>query len=224
MLVRINDFASWFGLTSTQVTLLQDRAESAAREADGMTHYQDYLALGAVCLSRQPDRIFEIGTYLGVTADFFLTLCPEAEVVSIAFVSPMPRLLGQTYNNSELRRSQVGRAVKPADRSRFVQLFGDSHKLKPVELCSRFGAFDLIFIDGDHSREGVTQDTALARAVLAENGAICWHDANPKERYQDVRECLEEMPLVAAATADDYIGGVACWSPDIEKRLKDHLK
>ena len=93
----------------------------------------------------------------------------------------------------------------------------------PALFSSRFGQFDLIFIDGDHSRAGVTQDTALARAIRAEKGAVCWHDANPKERYRDVRECLEEMPLVAAATADDYIGGVACWSPDIEKRLKENL-
>ncbi len=224
MLIRINDFSDWFNLPSEQAALLQKQAETAARKAGGMTHYSDYLALGSVCLARQPANIFEIGTYLGVTSDFFLSLLPEVRIVSIAYVSSFPRLFGQSYNNSELRRTQVGSAVKAADRDRFVQLYGDSHKLLPADLLTDFGSFDLIFIDGDHSREGVAKDTVLAQAVLADEGAICWHDANPKERYQEVRDYLEEMPLIAAATRDDYIGGVACWSVDIEKRLADKLE
>ncbi|MFW5713454.1 MAG: class I SAM-dependent methyltransferase [Brevefilum sp.] len=219
MLFRINDFAEWFKLPPEQVTFLQTLADTATRKAEGMTHYRDYLALGSVCLARQPATIFEIGTYLGVTSDFFLSLLPEVKIVSIAYVSPFPRLFGQNYNNSELRRSQVGSAVNPADRGRFVQLYGDSHKLLPGELLTQFGPFDLFFIDGDHSREGVAQDTTLAQAVLSEKGTICWHDANPKERYQGVRDYLEEMPAKAVATEDNYIGGVACWSPEIEERL-----
>ncbi len=219
MLIRINDFPEWFNLLPEQVTFMRKLAETAASLADGMTHSNDYLALGSVALARQPTTIFEIGTYLGVTSDFFLSLLPEVRIVSIAYVSPFPRLFGQNFNNSELRRSEVGSAVKASNRNRFIQLYGNSHKLLSDDLLTDFGPFDLIFIDGDHSREGVIQDTELARSVLSEKGAICWHDANPKERYQEVREYLEEMPLIAAATKDDYVGGVACWSTDIEQRL-----
>ena len=219
MLIRINDFPEWFNLLPEQVTFMRKLAETAASLADGMTHSNDYLALGSVALARQPATIFEIGTYLGVTSDFFLSLLPEVRIVSIAYVSPFPRLFGQNFNNSELRRSEVGSAVKASNWNRFIQLYGNSHKLLSDDLLTDFGPFDLIFIDGDHSREGVIQDTELARSVLSEKGAICWHDANPKERYQEVREYLEEMPLIAAATKDDYVGGVACWSTDIEQRL-----
>ena len=219
MLIRINDFPEWFNLLPEQVTFMRKLAETAASLADGMTHSNDYLALGSVALARQPTTIFEIGTYLGVTSDFFLSLLPEVRIVSIAYVSPFPRLFGQNFNNSELRRSEVGSAVKASNRNRFIQLYGNSHKLLSDDLLTDFGPFDLIFIDGDHSREGVIQDTELARSVLSEKGAICWHDANPKEHYQEVREYLEEMPLIAAATKDDYVGGVACWSTDIEQRL-----
>jgi hypothetical protein len=79
------------------------------------------------------------------------------------------------------------------------------------------GNFDLVFIDGDHSREGVSQDTELAKKLITESGVMCWHDANRKPKYVDVRRFLEEeLALTAIATKDEYLGGIACWSRDIE--------
>lgn len=44
------------------------------------------------------------------------------------------------------------------------------------------GAFppgvDAVFIDADHSREGVMNDTELARAIVRPGGIIIWHDDN----------------------------------------------
>ena len=80
---------------------------------------------------------------------------------------------------------------------------------------------DFVFIDGDHSREGVRQDTELARAILAPGGAIAWHDANPKRKYIDSRLYLEQdLPNLALATEDDFIGGVALWTAALEQRLR----
>ncbi len=63
----------------------------------------------------------------------------------------------------------------------------------------------------------VTLDTQLAMTVLAQGGVICWHDANPKPAYEDVRRFLEAMPrLHGIATEADFIGGVAAWSEQIE--------
>lgn len=36
----------------------------------------------------------------------------------------------------------------------------------------------LVFIDADHSRAGVENDTALARAIIRPGGLIVWHDDN----------------------------------------------
>ena len=60
--------------------------------------------------------------------------------------------------------------------------------------------------------KGVALDTALAQKIISDSGVICWHDANPKPRYIEVREFLENtLALPAIATRDDYIGGIAAW-------------
>lgn len=218
MLVRTGSFYDWFEIGADESRNARRLAQEAAARAEGMTDVEDYLALGAVCLHSRPRCIFEIGTYLGVTADFFLKILPECTVVSIAYTNA--GLLRRKFNNSDLPKSCVGRCVDSPGADRFHQLFGNSHKLKAESLIAQFGYFDLVFVDGDHSVDGVRQDTELAQRILKPDGCICWHDANPKEKYRGVRSYLEEtLPLVAIATSDSYIGGVACWSQEIEKEL-----
>ncbi len=220
MLTRISDFSSWFGLSPEDEKKIRSLSASAAAMSAGMTHVQDYYALGAVCLVLQPKIIFEIGTYLGVTSDFFLKILPEVHVISIAYLNPPRFLFGNRYNNSELKKPQVGSAVERQNRSRFAQIYGSSHDIDPQAFVSKYGPVDMVLIDGDHSSEGVAQDTGLAQSLISPGGTICWHDANPKERYLPVRRFLESMPLSALATRDDYVGGIACWNLMIEEKLR----
>ena len=221
MLTRIESFADFFGLEGPARDLVRRRAAAAGERAKGMTHQRDYEALAAVALHVQPRRIFEIGTYLGVTSDFFLELLPACTVVSIAYVNPESTLTGAVSNNSDLAREKIGYRVHASRRNRYTQLYGNSHELVSGDLIEQFGCFDLVFVDGDHSRSGVAQDTVLAETILSASGAICWHDANPKEKYLDVRVFLEqELPLDAIATTDDFTGGIACWSAGVERRLQ----
>lgn len=88
MLVRQNNFSDWFEVSDQDQNNLQKFAEEAASLAEGMIHLNDYLALGAIAFAIQPERIFEIGTYLGVTSNFFLKLLPAVKLISIAFVNP----------------------------------------------------------------------------------------------------------------------------------------
>lgn len=37
---------------------------------------------------------------------------------------------------------------------------------------------DFMFIDGDHSREGLTTDWNLCRSILAKGGVACFHDTS----------------------------------------------
>lgn len=221
MLTRIDDVFRFLEVAGGDELRVRRVAEQYAEIAEGMTHRVDYETLGAIAMACRPRRIFEIGTYLGVTSDFFLTLLPECRVVSIAYENPVLSLLGRRSNNSELSRHRIGSMVSGANRMRFTQLLGDSHKLNPADILQRFGPIDLVFVDGDHSREGVKQDTTLALALVQLAGTICWHDANPKPAYQEVREYLEqELTLNAIATPDDYVGGVAVWNAAIDERLR----
>jgi predicted O-methyltransferase YrrM len=221
VLTRIDDFFDFLSVNAADRERGLRAAELAGARARGMTNPKDYVALSAIALHYRPNRIFEIGTYLGVTSDFFLSLLPDSRVVSIAYENPQAGLSGPVFNNSELTHEQIGSGVSDERRDRYTQLYGDSHKLDAPSLLKEYGQFDLVLIDGDHSAQGVSMDTTLAQKVLRHAGVICWHDANPKPRYMDVRRFLEnELPQMAVATCDDYIGGVAFWSDAIEKRMK----
>jgi predicted O-methyltransferase YrrM len=221
MLFRVDNMFNWFETPDSARTEAELLSHEASVASGGMTRLNDYLALSAVLLWYRPKRIFEIGTYLGVTSDFFLRLLPDCEVVSIAYVGGLLNSLGKSYNNSNLSKKQIGSCVSPARRERFHQIYGDSHKLKADVFKDKFGIFDCIFIDGDHCADGVSRDTEFAKSLIADNGLICWHDANPKDKYRDVQLFLEqELSLKAVATMDDYSGGIACWSIDIEKRIE----
>lgn len=64
------------------------------------------------------------------------------------------------------------------------------------------GTFDLtakdlptacaVFIDADHSRAGVENDTALARAIVRSGGLIIWHDDNCLP-VVEVTQTLDDM-------------------------------
>jgi len=53
---------------------------------------------------------------------------------------------------------------------------------KVVEFCPQY---DLIFIDGDHTYEGVKKDFEMYRGLLSPNGIIVFHDIDPNHRYGD---------------------------------------
>lgn len=213
--------ADWFSILNVK-DAARKRAETIMDEtlgiSGGMMHRRDIEALAALLLALKPARIFEIGTYKGASSEMMLRLLPQARVISIAFVNPDKT---RQFNNDELPAAEVGALVSPGNRDRFTQLIGDSHQIDPDGFVRDHGQMDLVFIDGDHSREGVRQDTDLARAILAPGGAIAWHDANPKRRYIGSRLFLEQdLPELALATTDDFIGGVAVWTEKLERTLR----
>ncbi|WP_137109165.1 class I SAM-dependent methyltransferase [Rhodobacter sp. SY28-1] len=214
--------ADWFSLLNVEPAL-RDRSrevlERTLEISQGMMHRIDVESLAAAVLHCRPSRVFEIGTYRGASSEMILQLLPDAQVISIAFVNDQA---GRQFNNDELSIAEVGALVSPGNRDRFTQLIGDSHKIDPKAFVRDHGRMDLVFIDGDHSREGVRQDTELARAILAPGGAIAWHDANPKKRYIGSRLFLEQdLPELALATTDDFIGGIALWTEALERKLQD---
>ena len=53
---------------------------------------------------------------------------------------------------------------------------GDSTTARAISTAKALGPFDLVFIDGDHSYEGVSRDIANYVPFLAENGVLTLHD------------------------------------------------
>ncbi len=105
----------------------------------------------------KPKQVLEIGAYAGVSAEVFLL--HGADVIS---VDPWP---DDGVFEACMRR------LKPYPSWGFIR--GES----PAALLPLFGrAFDLIYIDGDHSYAAVRADIQAARWLVAPNGWIGGHD------------------------------------------------
>lgn len=68
------------------------------------------------------------------------------------------------------------------DDQEIISIVGDSHDAKTIERVERTigdELVDLLYIDGDHSYEGVKQDFESYRKFCKPDALICFHDINP---------------------------------------------
>jgi predicted O-methyltransferase YrrM len=77
----------------------------------------------------------------------------------------------------------------------------------------KLGKFDLIFIDGDHSYDGVKADTELAHKLIKKGGMIAWHDYNPLDnRVAGVVKYIDEVNTGPAGNHICLVdGSVTCY-------------
>jgi hypothetical protein len=122
--------------------------------------------LGGMVKVLQPGSIFEFGTYHGWTTANLAMNAPEGCNIHTMDQQRLPHL------DPWIERVFRERAV--------VQLTADSRE---YNYETHRGTMDFIFIDGDHSRAGVENDTMAASRMLSENGTIVWHDYNPKHEH-----------------------------------------
>jgi predicted O-methyltransferase YrrM len=126
--------------------------------------------------AERPQAVLEIGTAAGGTL-FLLTrvVADDALLVSV-----------------DLRRGQFGGGY-PAWRGPLYRSFahnaqrielvvGDSHEPRTLQRIHRLlesKPLDLLFVDGDHTYEGVRQDLADYAPLVRPNGLIAFHDIVP---------------------------------------------
>lgn len=122
--------------------------------------------------SVEPRVIVEFGVHEGRNA-----------VAALRNIASLEMYVGVDVTPDYQTRMKVQRKEVPAAPGRLA--FGDER----FELIVRpRGTFDLtpddlpmacaVFIDADHSRAGVENDTALARAIVRPGGILIWHDDN----------------------------------------------
>jgi predicted O-methyltransferase YrrM len=147
-----------------------------------------------------PRVIGEIGSARGGNLFLFsLILPPGGRLVSVEFIDD--HLLRATY------RGLVG----PGKRLRCIA--GDSHDsatLNRVRRALGRGRFDLLFIDGDHSYEGVKADFEMYAPLVRPGGVVAFHDivADVFQRY-------------GRPTPSDT-GGVPIFWKELKARHPDH--
>lgn len=136
--------------------------------------------------------IVEIGCNEGRTTLALANAFPGRRVIGIDYTRSSAMVYGQSCEQP--RASFVGRLARHMDN---VSILDCLSHLAPIQ--NRSAGF--VFIDGDHTCNGVSRDTASALHWLARSGIIVWHDyfepecgANPPD-YVKVREAIQQTGL-----------------------------
>lgn len=152
------------------------------------------LYAAAKCL--QPVSYLEIGVRRGRSACSVARACAAVDIV--AFDMWIPGYAGMDNPGAEHVRNELLR-FGHCGRVEFVD--GDSHQTVPAYLqANPDRRFDLITVDGDHSREGALADLRTVIPSLAPGGILVFDDiAHPQHPYLlDVwLEVMQENPQLA---------------------------
>jgi hypothetical protein len=126
-------------------------------------------------------RVVEIGVYEGASA---LLLCealgPSCELHLVDPFGAHPDALPSGWGATEwATRRVLERAVRRRGARAPALRW---HVALSHELAARWsGSVDLVFIDGDHSREGCERDWAAWSGFVAPGGRVVFHDAREGE-------------------------------------------
>jgi len=121
----------------------------------------------AACERTDAKKVLEIGTFRGATAAAIAMAFPEATVYTVDLPEP------ETAVFNAQSRSLTGCAIKETGVTNVVQKWMDSKNLAEL---AQDGPFDFIFVDGDHSEEGVFGDLVRSASLLASTGLMMAHD------------------------------------------------
>lgn len=133
-----------------------------------------------------PMNVLEFGCNNGRTAKAILDNVPGIRDYQGIDVLP-----GYQFEK-EVQRNEIpekpGELALSDHRFELILRTGGSFDLLAKDLLP----CDVAFIDGDHSRSAVLNDTALAMELVRPRGMIIWHDYHDLGTV-DVREVLEEI-------------------------------
>lgn len=142
--------------------------------------FHDYLTLFK---DKQPKTILEIGTDKGGSLFSLCKLAPhDAMIISLDLPD------GDERGGYPKWKDSIYMMFKK-DNQRLLLLRGDSHSeemLKQVQEVLNGRKFDFVFIDGDHSYEGVKQDFEMYSPLVNDGGIITFHDIASQEAKEGV--------------------------------------
>ena len=153
---------------------------------------EELLMLVKVLVEIKPQNIVEIGTAGGGTLFIMTKLAQDnAKVMSIylpqgRFGGGYPEWKSKFYSSFANKTQQI------------KLLRSDSHQQATFNECVQFfgnSKLDVLFIDGDHTYEGVKQDYELYKPLVRDGGIIVFHDIvlHPKNAECEVQIFWEEI-------------------------------
>lgn len=149
------------------------------------------MALAALMHRSHAKRVFEFGTYKGVsTTQLALNVGDDGMVFSLDLPEDHPAYSLPIPKASEREiAGETGKGILvPADlKGRVTFLRHDSATFDESIYC---GTMDFVFVDGAHSYEYVRNDSVKGWNMLREGGIIAWHDFVPS--HPDVVRFVRE--------------------------------
>jgi predicted O-methyltransferase YrrM len=142
-------------------------------------HQAAVLAFLAHQFDREGARILEIGTALGYSAAVMALAAPRATITTL---NPKMTEIGPAHDN--LRRFSNVRLLCLRSEVLLANRSADDE-------------FDLVFVDGDHSLEGVRRDCGWWEHVR-EGGLILFHDYSPAGSKRPNPEVVQAVDEFAA--------------------------
>lgn len=153
---------------------------------NGSTNILEQFILCALVKKIKPQTILEIGTFKGSTTwHLYENAPPEAVIYTLDL--PDDEVPEDMINADRYYATNKRRPFLPnSDRVR--QILINSKKWDGV--LDR--KVEFAFIDGDHSYEGIRNDTEKTLRLLDNYGCICWHDSLEADfSYGTMRYLLE---------------------------------
>ncbi len=149
--------------------------------------------LRQLAMSEAPRRILEIGTSMGGT--LFLLATSAADDARLLSVDLPQGRFGGGYNP---RKDRLYRGFARSGQQ-IELLLGDSHENSTRERVRQWlggEPLDLLFIDGDHTRDGVLSDLRLYSPLVRQGGSVVLHDIvpGPPEIVGGVPDIWQELP------------------------------
>jgi len=142
------------------------------------TPTQDIVMLLKLALCAKPKRLLEVGSFRGYTALYLAqNVEADATIVTVDRYSEH----GEAYRHTP-EAVRIERRVGETGPELFAR--------------DKLASYDFIFIDADHTYEGVRRDTELVLPLVSSSGYIAWHDyANWGyfNGYNGVPEYLKEL-------------------------------
>lgn len=158
-----------------------DLTERISIEIDNKTFHHHYHILYDIVNTYNPTKqitYVEIGCYAGGSACLVLQR-PNTKVISIdTGVAIHPDVVHNNVNRLNIHNNE------------YHYILADSQRMDTVENLKQIvNNIDVLFIDGDHSYTGVTNDFSLYSELVNKNGYIIFDD-------YDSLDCPEVKPAV----------------------------
>lgn len=183
-------------------TVLDLRPGWAPYQLRALQHRAELSAVLAYLDDRQPETVLELGTFLGGTLYVWARALESVEQV-VTVDKPV-----WTDLVHEGRRELFPTFAADV---RIDLVYGDSHDDRTVEaVADRLrGEVDLLFVDGDHTYEGVREDFETYRELLGGDGVVAFHDVRRHAADDDERR--QRLAAVEDLTADLVAVGRPEW-------------